>query len=100
MYSTSAVLRATHDCFLQDQETNAFSRMWQVSLMLFLSVLRPAKSESEPKISKLSILKKPDTVIQRSKGQRNLEPLTFKSKVVRKPVSKDFWIYVSEKFIN
>lgn len=43
---------------------------------------------SEPEISKLVILMKPDTMIQKSKGQRNSEPKAFVSKVERKPIPK------------
>lgn len=46
--------------------------------------------KSELVISKLVILNKPDTMIQRSNGQRNSEPKTFKTKVVRKHVPKTF----------
>lgn len=49
-------------------------------------VLQKSKSET----SKLVILKKPDTMIQRWKGQRNPEPKTFNSKVVRELVPKTY----------
>ena len=42
--------------------------------------------KSEPEISKLVVLKKPNNMVQISKGQRNSEPNTFKSKIVRKLV--------------
>jgi len=47
MYYASVVERATHACFLQCQEIRLDQSMWQVPLVLFLSILQPAKSESE-----------------------------------------------------
>ena len=47
MYSASAVERATHYCFLHCHEIKLDPSKWQVPLVLFLSVLQPAKSESE-----------------------------------------------------
>ncbi|PKU84544.1 hypothetical protein MA16_Dca020008 [Dendrobium catenatum] len=53
IYSASAVESATEFCFLLDQETNDCPMNWQVPEVLFLSILHPAKSESEyPRISK------------------------------------------------
>ena len=46
-YSTSAVERATHACFLHCHEIKLHPSKWQVPLVLFLSILQPAKSESE-----------------------------------------------------
>ena len=39
--------KATLFCFLLCHETRADPMKWQVPLVLFLSVLQPAKSESE-----------------------------------------------------
>ena len=47
MYSASVVERTTQACFLQCQEIRLDPRMWNVPLVLFLSILQPAKYESE-----------------------------------------------------
>ena len=47
IYSALAVERATHACFLLCHEIRLEPRRWQVALVLFLSSLQPAKSESE-----------------------------------------------------
>ena len=47
MYSASAVERATHACFLHYHEIKLDPSKWQVPLVLFLSILQHAKSESE-----------------------------------------------------
>ena len=50
MYSTSVVDNATQDFFLQFQDTSELLKRWHVPLGLFLSSLRPSKSESEKPI--------------------------------------------------
>ena len=47
MYSASAVDNATHACFLLCQDIKLDPNRWHVPLVLFLSILQPAKSESE-----------------------------------------------------
>ena len=47
MYSASAVDSATEFCFLLNKEIKLTPKNWQVSLVLFLSNLHPAKSTSE-----------------------------------------------------
>ena len=46
IYSTSVVESATQFYFLLNQNTREWPRNWHVSLVLFLSVLLPAKSAS------------------------------------------------------
>jgi len=47
MYSTSAVDKAIHACFLQCHDIKLDPRRRHVPLVLFLSILHPAKFESE-----------------------------------------------------
>ena len=47
MYSASVVDNATHACFLLCHETKLDPSKWHVPLVLFLSILQPAKSESK-----------------------------------------------------
>jgi len=47
MYSASAVDNATQACFLLCQDIKLDLSKWHVPLVLFLSTLQPAKSESE-----------------------------------------------------
>ena len=47
IYSASAVERATHACFLHCQDIKLDPSKWQVPLVLFISILQPAKSELE-----------------------------------------------------
>jgi len=47
MYYAFVVERATHVCFLQCQEINLDPSIWEVPLVLFLSILKHAKSGSE-----------------------------------------------------
>ena len=47
MYSALTIDKATHACFLLFQDTRLCPNKWQVPLVLFLSSLHLAKSESE-----------------------------------------------------
>jgi len=47
MDSASAVDKATHACFLLCQDIKLDPSRWYVPLVLFLSILRPAKFESK-----------------------------------------------------
>jgi hypothetical protein len=47
MYSASAVERATEFCFFEAHDTRDLPINWQVSDVVFLSILHPTQSASE-----------------------------------------------------